>query len=101
MGFRLGEKQFRHTYFYQPLSELGMIDGKRRKDNGNTWVFPNKKHLTPHSTRHTFASLSATAGMKPENLQKIIGHANYSTTADIYVHKNIEELINEMSKLKK
>ena len=97
----MDEKQFRHTYFYQPLSELGLIDGKLRSGCGNSWVFPDKRHLTPHSTRHTFASLSAAAGMRPDNLQKIIGHADYSTTADIYIHKDISELRAEMSKLKK
>ena len=99
--FPMDEKQFRHTYFYQPLSELGMIDGQLRKGTGNSWVFPDKHHLTPHSTRHTFASLSSSAGMRPENLQKIIGHADYSTTAGIYIHKDISELIAEMSKLQK
>ena len=99
--FPMDERQFRHTYFYQPLSELGMIDGQLRKGTGNSWVFPDKHHLTPHSTRHTFASLSSSAGMRPENLQKIIGHADYSTTAGIYIHKDISELIAEMSKLQK
>lgn len=99
--FPMDEKQFRHTYFYQPLSELGMINGQLRPGTGNSWIFPDKHHLTPHSTRHTFASLSAAAGMRPENLQKIIGHADYSTTADIYIHKDIPELIEEMSKLKR
>lgn len=56
---------------------------------------------TPHSTRHTFASLSAEAGMRPENLQKIIGHANFSTTADVYVHQDIDALRAEMARLKK
>ncbi len=99
--FPMDEKQFRHTYFYQPLSELGLINGKLRSGCGNSWVFPDRHHLTPHSTRHTFASLSAAAGMRPDNLQKIIGHADYSTTADIYIHKDISELRAEMSKLKK
>lgn len=99
--FPVSERQFRHQYFYQPLSELGMIDGKLRPDAGNSWIFPDNNHLTPHSTRHTFASLSASAGMRPENLQKIIGHADYSTTADVYIHKDISELIAEMSKLQK
>ena len=78
-----------------------MIDGHLRADAGNSWTFNNKNHLTPHSTRHTFASLSASAGMRPDNLQKIIGHADYSTTAEIYIHKNIAELKDEMSKLHK
>ena len=99
--FPLSERQFRHEYFYKPLSELGMIEGHIRPGSGNSWIFDNEEHLTPHSTRHTFASLSASAGMRPENLQKIIGHADYSTTADIYIHKDISELKREMSKLKK
>lgn len=57
--------------------------------------------LTPHSTRHTFASLSVAAGMQAENLQKIIGHANYSTTANIYVHQDFETLKAEMEKIRK
>lgn len=99
--FGMTERQFRHVYFYQPLSEIKFINARRRTDSGNSWEFDDGNHLTPHSTRHTFASLSAAAGMRPENLQKIIGHAKYSTTADIYIHKDVSELILEMSKLKK
>jgi len=57
--------------------------------------------LTPHNTRHTFASLCSSAGISAENLQKIIGHANFATTADIYIHQNFSTLSTEMSKLKK
>ena len=57
--------------------------------------------LTPHSTRHTFASLSSASGIKPESLQKIIGHANYSTTAEVYIHHDITKLIDEMRKIKR
>lgn len=48
---------------------------------------------TPHATRHTFASWAVEQGIKPELLQKILGHADYSTTANIYVHTNIDQLI--------
>ena len=48
---------------------------------------------TPHATRHTYASRARRAGMPPEILQKILGHANYSTTANIYVHTDAEELV--------
>lgn len=92
------EKNFRDKWFYPVLIELGMLKAHL---SGHDWKFDKKSHLTPHSTRHTFASLSASAGMRPENLQKIIGHADYSTTADIYIHKDVSELIAEMSKLKK
>lgn len=100
--FNLTNAEFRNLYFYQPLSELGMVKGEpRNKTKNSAWKFEDKKHLTPHSTRHTFASLSAAAGMRPENLQKIIGHANFSTTAEVYIHQNVNELAAEMAKLKK
>lgn len=95
-AFSMNDRDFRDNVFYASIVELGMISAHREK---NRWVFDDKNHLTPHSTRHTFASLSAAAGMHPENLQKIIGHANYSTTAEIYIHQDIETLKSEMSKL--
>jgi integrase len=75
-----------------------MIDAKIDKKGRCKF---NGPHLTPHSTRHTFGSLSARAGMRPDALQKIIGHANYSVTADIYIHKDVEELKAAMTALKK
>lgn len=48
---------------------------------------------TPHATRHTYASRARKDGMPPEILQKILGHSDYSTTANIYVHTDVEELI--------
>ncbi len=48
---------------------------------------------TPHATRHTYASRARRAGVPPEILQKILGHADYSTTANIYVHTDIDELV--------
>lgn len=51
--------------------------------------------------RETLASLSSSAGVKPESLQRIIGHASYTTTADVYIHHDLEGLIEEMRKLRK
>ena len=55
---------------------------------------------TPHSTRHTYASWARKAGIAPETLQRILGHANYSTTANIYVHTSAEELVQAVKKAK-
>ncbi|WP_242862163.1 hypothetical protein [Christensenella minuta] len=38
-------------------------------------------------------------GADAKALQKIIGHANYSTTADIYTHLDTTDLRNEIEKL--
>lgn len=89
----------RNEYFYSAVVDFGIADGfkdrktKKYKMSGN--------YPTPHSTRHTFASLCSASGMKPENLQKIIGHSNFNTTAEIYIHQNKSVLISEMGKLKK
>lgn len=48
---------------------------------------------TPHATRHTYASMAVTAGIRPELLQKMLGHADYSTTANIYQHFDPQELV--------
>lgn len=66
---------FRRRDYYPLLDKLGIA----RK--------------TPHATRHTYASRARKAGMAPEILQKILGHADYSTTANIYVHTDAEELV--------
>lgn len=66
---------FRRRNYYPLLDKLGI------------------ERKTPHATRHTYASHARKSGMPPEILQKILGHADYSTTANIYVHTDIEELV--------
>ncbi|MDE5738552.1 MAG: site-specific integrase [Oscillospiraceae bacterium] len=90
--------QIRNQYFYPALVDLQLVTPVA-KSHGR-YVFESE-HYTPHSTRHTFASISASVGMQPENLQKIIGHANFSTTAEIYIHQDIKTLCTEMEKLRK
>ena len=50
------------------------------------------RKLSPHTCRHTFASLMARAKVDTKSIQEIIGHADYSTTANIYTHLDIKEL---------
>lgn len=51
-----------------------------------------KRHLTPHATRHTFASLLHRAGVDPKAAQDLLGHSDYATTANIYTHTRLEDL---------
>lgn len=95
--------------FYDTSPEGGLlIDGYEGNKTVNNFrrreFYPTLKRLgiedkTPHSTRHTFASLAVRAGIKPELLQKIIGHADYSTTANIYVHADVDDLKSAIKKL--
>ena len=96
--FDFTAKYFRDCKFYPCLAELGLIDPPERSKTTGKDLYKNPR-LTPHCTRHTFATMSAAAGIKPEQLQKIIGHANFETTANIYVHSDVEILKKEMAKI--
>lgn len=58
-------------------------------------------NLTPHALRHTFISLMDKCGIPAESvvLKRIVGHANSSVT-EHYTHKEIDELIAAIDKLK-
>lgn len=46
-------------------------------------IFDN---VYPHAIRHSFCSRCFERGMNPKVVQKLMGHAHYSTTIDIYTH---------------
>lgn len=52
-----------------------------------------KKHITPHSFRHTHTSLLIEAGAGIKEIQERLGHSDINTTMNIYAHmtKNIEK----------
>jgi len=72
-------ENFRKRDFYPLLDRLGI----------------SKK--TPHATRHTYTSRAVKEGLAPEMLQKILGHADYSTTANIYTHIDAETLVSAVT----
>ena len=98
--FGVPADSLRQYWFYPLLAELHMIDPPVYNPKTRKQEYKNPR-LTPHCCRHTFASRAAAAGMRPDDLQKIIGHADYATTADIYVHQNVDTLIAAMSRIPK
>lgn len=48
--------------------------------------------LKPHSARHTFGTKMAAAGARPEDIQRILGHADYSMTANTYINQDVTTL---------
>lgn len=56
---------------------------------------------TPHATRHTFITLMDSAGVSSHSvtLKRIVGHSN-STVTHHYTHKEIDELVAAIDKLK-
>lgn len=81
-GKKFNAKYYREKIYYPTLDGLGI------------------RKLTPHSCRHTFASLMARAGVDPLYIQRIIGHKDYATTANIYTHTDIEQLKTAMNMVK-
>ena len=55
--------------------------------------------MTPYTCRHTFATLAVKSGVKPEILQRILGHSDYNTTATIYTHLDIAAILEESKKV--
>jgi len=58
----------------------------------------NKK-ITPHTFRHTYATLLLKNGVDLLTLKNILGHDSIYTT-EIYIHMNNEDLLNKLKDLK-
>ena len=56
--------------------------GTYRQEKRNIFLVP---YLTrPHSLRHTFTTRLVEAGVNIKEVQNVLGHADFSTTMDIY-----------------
>ena len=73
-GGKMNDHFFRNKRYFPLLDRLGI------------------PRLNPHKARHTFATLAANAGADPAALQKYLGHADFSTTANIYHHADLSAL---------
>lgn len=56
--------------------------------------------VTPHTCRHTAATKFAATGLPPEVTKQILGHADITTTLNIYTHPNIQYLIENARRVK-
>ena len=65
---------FRRRCYYPALEAIGV------------------RRLTPHATRHTFATRLSAAGVRPEDIQALAGHEDYEVTANTYIHQSVETL---------
>lgn len=76
---------YRKRDYYPTLERLGI----RTKDRG----------MRPHSTRYTLATRGHSMGIDDDTLSKILGHADFDVTSDIYIQADLKKLHQEMKKL--
>lgn len=60
---------------------------------------PKKRRITPHSLRHTYATQIYKKGVDLKKIQKLLGHSELATTADIYSHLSVEDVRDAVNKL--
>ena len=57
--------------------------------------------MTPYSCRHTFSTRAVRAGIAPAMLTRMMGHEDIKTADKHYTHLETEDILREISKLKK
>lgn len=57
------------------------------------------EEVTPHVARHGFATICHEAGINIKDAQALLGHADYTTTANIYTHVSDEQMKRSADKL--
>lgn len=80
-GSPMNANYFRKYKYYPALEAIGV------------------RRLSPHATRHTFATRLATAGARAEDIQALAGHEDFALTANVYIHKDVEALRNAIEML--
>ena len=71
---KVTDKYFRENWYYPTLEALDL------------------PKLTPHATRHTFASMLHRGGADKWDIQRLMGHSSIDVTNKVYTHVDIEQL---------
>lgn len=93
-------KLFRRSYYredsdYVCVNEIGeLIKPRTLSDNFKRIIRQNKiRNLRLYDCRHTAASLMLKNGVNMKQIQMILGHSDYATTANIYSHLDYSDKI--------
>ena len=91
----------------QPAQQEGFIIGGEapisRMMYRRMWERIEKKvelyGATAHIFRHSYLTIASNAGVEPKTIQALGGHADISTTMNIYVHKQTEQNLDAGKKI--
>ncbi len=67
------------------------LDQISKRHNLNTDL-PPLPHISAHLLRHTFASRLAEGGLDVKGIQTLLGHADASTTLNVYIDEDAREI---------
>ena len=94
------KKLFRKGYHYAEseyvcVNEIGdLIRPRTLSDNFKRIIRQNKiRNLRLYDCRHTAASIMLKSGVNMKQIQMILGHSDYATTANIYSHLDYSDKI--------
>ena len=73
---------FRKRDFKQLMDEIGCVG------------------MTPYHCRHTFSTRAVKAGVTPQMLSRMMGHADIKTADKHYTHLDVEDILREIRKVK-
>jgi len=90
---------------YSPCEYLWITESGRRLSKraiqyivtGYVKQFDNR--LSTHSLRHTAATTLINSGVDLKTVSTLLRHSNFNTTADIYAHKSVEAVGEDMDKV--
>lgn len=95
-GNPVGDSTFRRMMI-RVITNINIDRRAEAQINNTAYVEFEPAH--PHTLRHTFATRCIEDGVKPNVLQKILGHASITITMGLYVHETQEEKHCEIRKL--
>ena len=74
------------------MRDLGWVERRDTQAKYNDLRAEYKATITPYYFRHNFITMCWEAGLDPLVTMRIVGHADYRTTANIYTHLNESHL---------
>jgi integrase len=69
-----------------PGADGGLMSDTYCRHRWNAYCKATGLSITPHQLRHAYATILYEAGISDKDAQELLGHANISTTRDIYTH---------------
>lgn len=86
-------------WLMQTPEHAPLQDDRARKQFAKLMKHCGIEGVTFHTCRHTTATLLVAADVPPAIAKQILGHADFSTTVNVYTHSAVTELVKHINRL--